>query len=90
MFLVCYDISDDDLREEVSQVLGEYGDRVQRSVFEVALRSEEDLAMLRGRLEAVLGADPEVRFYRLCERCREESQTLTGERIATRAWTIIV
>jgi CRISPR-associated protein Cas2 len=71
IYLVCYDITDDDTRLEVSKILGEYGERVQRSVFEVAIRSEAELEWLRARLEEALGGDtPELRFYPLCGRCR--------------------
>ena len=90
VYLVCYDIADDALREEVSTILGEYGERVQRSVFEVALRMDTDLDRLRGRLRTVLGDTPEVRLYRLCENCRGESFTLLDEPIAVFPSTIIV
>jgi hypothetical protein len=58
IYLVCYDITDDDTRLEVSKILGEYGERVQRSVFEVAIRSEAELEWLRARLEEALGGIP--------------------------------
>jgi CRISPR-associated protein Cas2 len=90
IYLVCYDITDDDTRLAVSKILGEYGERVQRSVFEVAVRSETELERLRARLEEALGDTPELRFYPLCGRCRKESYTLVGERIAVFPSTIIV
>jgi CRISPR-associated protein Cas2 len=90
VYLVCYDISDDGLRDQVSRVLEEHGNRVQRSVFEVALRGEPDRARLERRLREVLGETPELRFYRLCERCRGESFDLNGERIAVFPRTVIL
>ncbi|MGH8610645.1 MAG: CRISPR-associated endonuclease Cas2 [Gammaproteobacteria bacterium] len=90
VYLVCYDISDDDVRQDVANLLGEYGERVQRSVFEVIVRTETELAQLQQRLAEALGDEPELRFYRLCERCRSESRTLTGERVAVFPSTIIV
>jgi CRISPR-associated protein Cas2 len=90
IYLVCYDITDDDTRLAVSKILGEYGERVQRSVFEVAVRSEVELERLRARLEEALGDIPELRFYPLCGRCRKESYTLAGGRIAVFPSTIIV
>lgn len=89
-YLVCYDIADDDQREQVSVILGRYGERVQRSVFEVMLRTDADLEELRRLLTEALGNTPEVRLYRLCEHCRRESFTLVGERIAVFPSTIIV
>jgi CRISPR-associated protein Cas2 len=90
IYLVCYDITDDDIRLEVSKILGGYGERVQRSVFEIAVRSEAELEQLQARLEEVLGDTPELRFYPLCGRCRNESHTLSGGRIAVFPSTIIV
>ena len=90
VYIVCYDISDDDTRLQVSKTLGKYGDRVQKSVFEVRLRSDAELLQLRRELEAIVGDDPEVRMYRLCERCRQESHTLTGEKVAVYPATIII
>jgi len=78
VYLICYDINR--LRDEVSRVLQEYGNRVQRSVFEVALRGEAEREGLRARLSEVLGETPELRFYRLCERCRATPGTSTGNR----------
>lgn len=90
VYLVCYDISDDRLRDEVSRVLEAYGNRVQRSVFEVALRGEAAREALSAELRAVLGETPEVRFYRLCERCRADSRDLDGEPLAVFPRTIIL
>jgi CRISPR-associated protein Cas2 len=90
IYVVCYDITDDDARDRVRKTLGEYGERVQYSVFEIMLRSEVELEHLRERLQAVAGTALDVRFYRLCERCRAESQTLAGDRVAVFPSTIIV
>jgi len=46
-FLVCFDISDDRMRYRVGKELAHYGLRVQRSVFEITLRSGEELTALR-------------------------------------------
>jgi len=78
------------VREDVANILEEYGERVQRPVFEVIVRTETELAQLQQRLAEALGAEPDLRFYRLCERCRGESCTLTGERVAVFPSTIIV
>lgn len=90
VYVVCYDIEDDGIRTQVSKLLGEYGERVQRSVFEITLRSEAERGQLQARLEAVAGEERDLRFYRLCERCRAESHTLTGEKVAVFPSTIII
>lgn len=90
VYVVCYDVEDDGIRTQVSKLLGEYGERVQRSVLEITLRSEAEWGQLLARLEAVVGEERDLRFYRLCERCRAESHTLTGEKVAVFPSTIII
>ncbi|MEZ5591825.1 MAG: CRISPR-associated endonuclease Cas2 [Gammaproteobacteria bacterium] len=90
VYLVCYDITDDAIRLGVARILSEYGDRVQRSVFEVRVRSEADLYGLIERLKDTAEDDCDVRMYRLCRNCRQTSQTLTGEAVAVFPATIIV
>jgi CRISPR-associated protein Cas2 len=84
VYVVCFDISDDALRRRIAQVLLGYGDRVQRSVFEVSVRDRSQLDALRVKLaELVDPGDQDVRLYRLCARCREASGTLSGERVGS-------
>jgi len=92
IYLICYDISDDDLRRRVSILLGRHGNRVQRSVFEVRIGDSGHLEQLRAQLIALLDPEPEaeLRFYRLCARCRAASATLAGEPVANFPETIIV
>lgn len=90
VYLVCYDISDDTIRQRVSKVLSTYGDRVQNSVFEVVVRSVVELERLRERLIEVVEDELDVRFYRLCERCRSDSRSLDDTRIASFPSTIII
>ena len=70
-YLVTYDIADDQRRTKVAKILEDFGDRVQYSVFEMALERSEQLDEMRSRLEQVL--DPQtdgVRIYLLCQGCR--------------------
>lgn len=90
IYLVCYDITDDAIRLRVARVLEEYGDRVQRSVFEVDLRSEAALNRLVVQLTEAAQDETDIRLYRLCKRCREVSQTLNGERVGVFPAVIIV
>lgn len=53
--IVCYDISDDERRNNVAKVLGEFGDRIQYSVFSCDVANEYPI---RTRLKAVI--DPSV------------------------------
>jgi CRISPR-associated protein Cas2 len=82
-YLVCFDIGDDGLRRRIGDVLLRYGDRVQRSVFEVSVRNPAELNDLRAALRAIIEPDDDdIRLYRLCAHCRRASSTVTGERIA--------
>jgi CRISPR-associated protein Cas2 len=71
VFLACYDIEDDTERERLARLLGEYGERVQKSVFE-----------LSRRVASILEDGTNLRLYRLCEHCRSESRDMSGEPIA--------
>ncbi len=69
LWMICYDISDDDARGRVEDILLVYGERVQRSVFECYLRSGE-FAELRHRLAAEIDpATDSLRYYPLCSWC---------------------
>ena len=70
MYLICYDIADDHVRQRVATVLGGFGTRVQESVFECRLGSTEF-----ERLCALLVKEfptpghGSIRVYRLCDDC---------------------
>ena len=89
-YAICYDIEDDRIRGRIADVLGEYGNRVQKSVFEVHLREADGLERLATRLLAVGAQGADLRFYHLCERCRATSFDLAGEAVAVFAGTIIL
>ncbi len=82
VYVACFDISDDSLRRRVGDLLLHYGERVQRSVFEIVVRNRHDLEKLQDELRILLGDDDDIRFYRLCAACRQSSTTLDGEDIA--------
>jgi CRISPR-associated protein Cas2 len=90
VYLVCYDIKDDGIRTAVARVLETFGDRVQRSVFEVSVRSEANLRELVERLKTAVEDESDIRLYRLCKNCREASRTIEGEAVAVFPATIIV
>lgn len=74
LYLVCYDISNDAMRDRMSKTLLDFGTRIQESVFECPL-NDALLERMMGRLERVpLGDDDRVRVYRLCSQCIERVQ----------------
>jgi CRISPR-associated protein Cas2 len=79
LYLVTFDISDDRERTRVGKVLLELGSRVQKSVFEVMIDDDHQREALMGQLLEVTSEPDGVRFYRICERCRGDSFSLSGE-----------
>ncbi len=71
-WVISYDIKDDRRRLKVAKTLEDYGKRVQYSVFECIL-TDEYLIRLKRRLERLIKADEDsIRYYRLCNSCREK------------------
>jgi len=70
MFLVVtYDIVDDRKRTRVAKTLSNYGNRVQKSVFECQIDDRQYLKM-KERIEKEIDMEEDsVRYYFLCARC---------------------
>lgn len=73
MFIVVsYDIVDDKRRRNVSNFLLDYGTRVQKSVFECVV-DEYRYIEIKQRIEQIIDMeDDSVRFYSICERCKDK------------------
>ena len=69
-YVVAYDIEEDRVRTRIAALLGGYGTRVQKSVFECHLEADT-LEQLTRRLSEELAEAPggDVRIYRLCADC---------------------
>lgn len=68
-YLVTYDIRTSRRRLRVARLLDDFGQRVQKSVFEIRAAPER-LDWLRRRLEKLIDPDTDsVRLYPLCQRC---------------------
>jgi len=90
-YLACFDISDDRTRNRVGDLLGQYGTRVQRSVFEISLRTPAELQRLKEELRSLpFEDDDDIRFYMLCRNCRSASHTLEDGRVALYPSAVIV
>ncbi|MGZ5028158.1 MAG: CRISPR-associated endonuclease Cas2 [Methylobacter sp.] len=68
LWLVTYDIGDDDCRQKVHDILKDHGKRVQYSVFECHL-SDSRLHALRARLLEQIDSGDSLRWYPLCSWC---------------------
>jgi CRISPR-associated protein Cas2 len=69
-YVIAYDIEEDRVRTRIAALLGGYGTRVQKSVFECHLEAA-DLEKLTHLLGDELAAAPggDIRIYRLCADC---------------------
>ncbi|MGH3907971.1 MAG: CRISPR-associated endonuclease Cas2 [Pseudonocardiaceae bacterium] len=62
--IVCYDITDDGRREDIAALLSGYGPRVQLSVFECEVRSQDELRALRAEIRRRIDTlEDQVRLY---------------------------
>jgi len=74
-YLVCFDITDDTVRNRVVKVLKGRGYRVQKSVFECPDLSEKQFLKLKDRLEGLIDLTTDnVRYYRQCRGCLRDCE----------------
>jgi CRISPR-associated protein Cas2 len=71
LYLVCYDISDDKVRYQVSERLLDFGARIQESVFECLLNAEQYERMVAALERIGLDELDKVRIYKICANCVE-------------------
>jgi len=71
LFMVCYDISDDKTRYQMSERLLDFGVRIQESVFECVLDQEAHERMLQRLDKVPLANTDRVRIYRMCQNCMD-------------------
>jgi CRISPR/Cas system-associated endoribonuclease Cas2 len=67
-----------------------HGERVQKSVFEIALRRPQDVEALRGKLAPLLEAGDALRFYHPCAECRSHAIDIRGQALAQFPAAVIV
>ncbi|MCS7179855.1 MAG: CRISPR-associated endonuclease Cas2 [bacterium] len=77
MFIVIsYDIQDDKKRYKVSQILENYGTRVQYSVFECIIE-EEQLKEIQEKTSNIIDKkNDSIRFYKICEGCLKKIEII--------------
>ncbi|MDD4588767.1 MAG: CRISPR-associated endonuclease Cas2 [Heliobacteriaceae bacterium] len=76
--VVSYDIPNDRRRNKIFKALKSYGEWMQYSVFECNLTKEQYLK-LRNRLDKLISPkDDSIRFYILCEDCKDKIERIGG------------
>lgn len=75
LYVVCYDIVDNRRRRKVSNVLLDFGSRVQKSAFECDLKTAAKRRELLRRVKPLLDTQTDsLRVYRVCAACVEERE----------------
>lgn len=74
--VVAYDITDDERRNKISDILSAHGQRVNKSVFECFLR-ERDILKLKSRIERhTKKGEDIVLYYYLCKDCLDKIERI--------------
>lgn len=89
-YVICYDIADDARRSRISNLLLDYGARVQESVF-VAHLDAELAARMRQRLDSAVNPDLDrVNVYELCQACAKREWVIgQAKMVEDEAWYVI-
>lgn len=75
-YVISYDIVDDRRRFRAAEALKDYGQRVQKSVFEAKLDARR-LTKLLALLQDIIDKDTDnILVYLLCEACVKQKQSL--------------
>lgn len=71
-YLICYDVVNDRRRNRVSHLLQGYGLRVQKSVFECVLNTDQYEMLHKKLLRYLKQEEDQVRFYPISGPCRRK------------------
>ena len=89
VILVSYDIVKNKNRAKLRKLLLDYGYPVQKSVFELMLDWEKLEGLKREVQKYVKDSEDSVRFYQVCDACRENVKVLgRGERFLHDEYTV--
>ena len=70
--MISYDIVEDKSRLKLMKFLKDYGDRVQKSVFECHFSSQTYETVKKGVEKIINKRKDRVRYYRICKGCTEK------------------
>lgn len=75
IFLVTYDISDDKIRRKVSSYLEDRGERIQKSVFVIEVKSKK-IDRLKEELKNIQNGDGVIHLFTICHSCYKKAMVL--------------
>lgn len=88
--VVSYDIVDDRRRTQIAKALKNYGERVQKSVFECRIDDQQFLRMKKALEEIIDMNEDSVRYYFLCKGCIDRIEISGWGTVAEEEKLIIV
>ena len=88
--VIAYDIEDDRTRARLAKTLEGFGYRVQKSVFEAILTPAQYQQMKEAVLKVIDPAEDAVRYYTLCNFCRQQIEATQNGQITSKPKTVIV
>lgn len=74
LYVVCYDISEDRTRNQMSERLLHFGVRIQESVFECVLDGYGYVRMMEALNKVPIDDNDRLRIYKVCQNCTEAIQ----------------
>ncbi|HOV89592.1 MAG TPA: CRISPR-associated endonuclease Cas2 [Syntrophorhabdaceae bacterium] len=74
--VVAYDITDDDRRNKVSDILSSYGQRVNKSVFECFLEVRDIYEIKKKIANLIKKSEDIVLYYYLCKDCLDKVERI--------------
>lgn len=75
-YLIAYDIADPKRLNRVAKIMKDYGNRVQKSVFECNLQKEQIQRLICRIISVMNDVEDSVRIYKICEICKHNIQIL--------------
>jgi len=75
-YFAIYDIADPKRLRKVAKTMEDYGERVQKSKFEMTL-SDPQLAELQARLDEIIDHENDgIKYFPLCQKCRTKLEII--------------
>ncbi len=77
-YIVAYDIVSNKKRLKLAHIITEYGDRIQKSVYEVFLNEKTYPELWERLIEHITDPDDRLRMYPLCRSCESKVEVAGG------------
>ena len=74
-YVIAYDVTDDRKRTKLAKFLLDYGDRMQKSVFEADLEPDEVKEILK-KVANWIDKEDSLRIYPVCQACLSRVKTI--------------